>query len=134
MSTRQIISKSQAEAAEQVLLKLRLAVLPEFLGLISTSGHAISVYSEPGMADRDAIGSLAASSFAATRMLAHLMNGGEFTVMFHEGSDLNVHIAQVSDDVLLVVCFSKAAEIGKVRLISRKAVEALSIIMDSGGR
>ena len=129
----QIIKKSQVDAANRVLTQLRQAVSPEFLGLVSTSGHPISIYASLDMLDADAIGSLAASSFAATRLLAHMMNEAEFTVMFHEGSDLNVHIAQVSEEVLLVVCFSRAAEIGKVRLISKKAASALNVIMTTAG-
>ncbi|MHB0867101.1 MAG: roadblock/LC7 domain-containing protein [Thermoleophilia bacterium] len=133
LKNRQIIDKQQLTDANQILKGLRLAISPEFLGLISTSGHPISIYSAPTIVDTDAIGSLAASSYGATRLLAHMMNGTEFTVMFHEGSDLNVHIAQVSEQVLLVVCFSKTAEIGRVRLLSKKASAALNKVMTNQG-
>ena len=65
--------------------------------------------------------------------MPRMMNGAEFTVMFHEGSDLEVHSAQVSEQVLLVVCFSKTAEIGRVRLLSKKAAAALEKIMTKEG-
>lgn len=133
LKNRLIIDKRQLTDANHILKGLRQAISPEFLGLVSTSGHPISIYSSPTMVDTDAIGSLAASSYAATRLLAHMMNGAEFTVMFHEGSDLNVHIAQVSEQVLLVVCFRKTAEIGRVRLLSKKAAAALNEIMTVQG-
>ncbi|MHB1390759.1 MAG: roadblock/LC7 domain-containing protein [Thermoleophilia bacterium] len=133
MKNRLIIDTQQLNDANRILNGLRQSISPEFLGLISTSGHPISIYSSPAMVDADAIGSLAAGSYGATRMLAHLMNGAEFTVMFHEGSDLNVHITQVSEQVLLVVCFSKTAEIGRVRLLSKKATVALNKVMINQG-
>lgn len=133
MNNNLIITKSQLDAAEGVLAGLRQSVAPEFLGLIASSGHAITFHTTKDNLDTDAMSSLAASSFAATRQLARIAKGTEFTVMFHEGSDLNVHIAQVSEEVLLVVCFSKASEIGKVRLVSKKAAGRLNRIMKPQG-
>ncbi|MBE0429306.1 MAG: roadblock/LC7 domain-containing protein [Thermoleophilia bacterium] len=133
MTARQTFSELQIEAADRILFRLRQAVSPAFLGLVSASGHPISTYIGPDMSDASSICPLAASSFAVTKTLANVMENDEFTVMFHESSDLNVHIAQVSDGVLLVVCFKKASELGKVRLISRKAADVLSDIINYGG-
>jgi predicted regulator of Ras-like GTPase activity (Roadblock/LC7/MglB family) len=107
-------------------------VAPQLLALVSSSGQPISVYSSLDAVDPDALSSLAAGSFAATRQMANLMTGSEFTLMFHEGTNLNVHISQVSDQVLLVVCFSKKSDIGVIRLISKRAASALNEIFNSG--
>lgn len=133
MSKSKTLQKEQVEAATAVLEQLRTNLAPEFLGLISTDGHLISVVASSALTDSDSIASLAASSFAATRQLARVMNDAEFTVMFHEGNELNVHIAQAADDVLLVICFHKATQIGKVRLVSSRAHEALKRALSSPG-
>lgn len=120
------INKSQINAANQVLERLRRALAPEFIGLISTDGHPITVISSDRTADADSLASLAASSFAATKQLAQVMDDPDFTLMFHEGSHLNIHISQITDDALLVICFHKATQLGKVRLIARRSLEMLA--------
>jgi len=131
MIKKQTIMKAQLDAAVGVLEPLRVAISPEYLGLISTTGQAITVISSTHLADADAIAALAACSFAATRQLARVMEDSESTVMLHEGAELNIHIAQVTEDVLLVVCFHKSSEIGIVRLITRRVVRVLSKALKS---
>ena len=130
MIKKQTIMKAQLDAAVGVLEPL-VAISPEYLGLISTTGQAITVISSTHLADADAIAALAACSFAATRQLARVMEDSESTVMLHEGAELNIHIAQVTEDVLLVVCFHKSSEIGIVRLITRRVVRVLSKALKS---
>ena len=66
--------------------------------------------------DTLSLASLAASSFAATQQLAAVLNEREFTLLFHEGRDSNLHVAQVTDQVLLVITFGRETQVGKVRL------------------
>lgn len=127
------LQKAQIEAATEVLERLRVVLGPEFLGLVSTDGHLITVTTGSDRTQEDAVASLAASSFAATRQLARMMDDSEFTVVFQEGNELNVHIAQVSDDVLLVICFHKATQIGKVRLMSGSVLESLRLALAPAG-
>jgi len=128
-----IISKSQLRRASLVLGRLRREFSPDFLGIITTGGHPVSLTATSDAADIDGIASLAASAFGATRQLAKLMDSAGFTVMFHEGSELNVHIAEISPQFLLVVAFPRSAEIGKVRLLAKKATVALGHIMAKQG-
>lgn len=128
-----VISRSQLARATQVLERLRREFSPDFLGIVTMSGQAVHLTAAGGVVDTDAIASLAASAFGATRQLARLMDSAGFTVMFHEGSELNVHIAQISHNLLLVVAFPPSAEIGKVRLLAGKAAEALTEIMTTQG-
>lgn len=126
MGGNQTILSSQIEAATHVLQQLRNSISPEYLGLVSSAGQPISVISSTKLADSDAIASLAASSFAASRQLAGMIEDSAHTVMLHEGSKINIHIAQVSPVVLLVVCFRRSSDIGRVRLITRRAVDSLA--------
>lgn len=133
MGENQTIRGSQIEAATRVLQQLTNTVSPEYLGLISTAGQPISVISSTKQADADIIASLAASSFAASRHLASMVEDSSNTVMLHEGANLNIQIAQVSPDVLLVVCFRRSSDIGRVRLITRRAVDSLATAFMSEG-
>lgn len=129
----QTILRSQIETAARVLRQLRNAISPEYLGLVSTAGQPISVVSSTKLADSDAIASLSASAFAASRQVASMVEDSAHTVMLHEGARLNIIIAQVSSNVLLVVCFRQSSDIGRVRLITRRAVDSLAEAFMSEG-
>ncbi len=131
MSTNQTVLKSQLFAANMVLEQLRDAISPEFLGLVATTGQSITIISSSLMIDTDILAALTASSFAATKQLTGIMKVSGFTITLHEGAELNLSIAQVNSEMLLVICFHKSSDIGKIRLISRHAVESLSMIFAS---
>lgn len=133
MTLKQTYSVTQINNAKNILDKLRTAVTPEYIGLISSEGHSIISEASPGFVDSEVLASLVAGSFAATRQMAKLVCDGEFTMMFHEGDRLIIHIAQISDKVLLVLCFRTVADIGKVRLITRRAIKALAYALTDGG-
>lgn len=115
--------------ALEILEGLREAIRPDYLGLISSDGHPIVVDSRPGFTDQEAIASLAASAYAATRQLARMVSNSDFTMMFNEGEALNVHISQVTSRILLVVCFQRFTDIGKVRVLTNRALNALARTM-----
>ncbi len=125
MSQNQTVNEYQFKIASRILERLREAIKPDYLGLVSTDGHSITALSTPGFTDTDAVASLAASSYAATRQLARLVSDSDLTMMFNEGDELNVHIAQVTDKMLLVVCFQHLADMGRVRLLTNRALGAL---------
>ncbi len=138
LSRNQTVLKSQLEAADRVLRQLSEELLAQFLGLITTSGQTIMYYSAAGFkGDIDSLASLASGSFAATRQLTQMMDDYDFSVMFQEGSRIKVYIEQVTGDVLLVICFGRVTELGKVRLLAARAArslcEALNMLPDKPG-
>ncbi len=133
MGRNQTVLKSQLEAADRVLGQLSEELVAQFLGLITTSGQTIMYYSAAGLKGNvDSLASLASGSFAATRQLTRMMNDYDFSVMFQEGSRIKVYIEQVTGDVLLVICFGKATELGKVRLLAAKAARSLNAVLRLG--
>ena len=54
-----------------------------------------------------------------------MLHEREFTLLFHEGRESNLHVAQVTDQVLLVITFGRETQVGKVRLYTTRAVEVL---------
>jgi len=130
VSSRQTVGRSQIEDAERILRTLQHEISADFIGLVSTSGVSLIALKSSGVADTDALASLSAGSFAATRQLARMMDETEFNAIFYEGSELNIQIAEVNDETLLVICFRNDTEMGKVRLISRRAIGALTLAME----
>jgi hypothetical protein len=55
----------------------------------------------------------------------------EFTLLFHEGRESNLHVAQVTDQILLVITFGRETQVGKVRLYTNRAIEVLKPIFTS---
>ncbi len=122
---------SQLDAAMQVLDGLWTELAPRFLGLITTSGHMLTHVAGSFRGSVDSLASLASGSFAATRQLTLLMDGCDLNVMYQEGCDVNIYISQVTEDVLLVICFGKGTQLGKVRLMAGRAKEPLALALES---
>jgi hypothetical protein len=77
------------------------------------------------------LAALAASSFAATRQLAQLLSERQFTLLFHEGQEANLHVVQVNEQILLLLTFGHDTQVGRVRLYTSRAVEALKPVFDA---
>jgi hypothetical protein len=75
--------------------------------------------------DTLSLAALAASSFAATRQLAQILSEREFTLLFHEGKEHNLHVMQVTDHILLLITFGRETQVGRVRLYTSRALEVL---------
>ncbi|NLT34615.1 MAG: hypothetical protein GXX83_01785 [Gaiellales bacterium] len=110
---------------DQILNDLHASSGVRFISIVSTSGQPITCSPADAQSDMLSLASLAASSFAATQQLAAVLNEREFTLLFHEGRNSNLHVAQVTDRVLLVVAFGRDTQVGKVRLYTARAIEAL---------
>jgi predicted regulator of Ras-like GTPase activity (Roadblock/LC7/MglB family) len=120
-----VINDRQMQLVDEVLSRLRDVSGSWFIALVSTSGQPITTSAGEEHPDTLSLASLAASSFAATQQLAAVLHEREFTLLFHEGRESNLHVAQVSDQVLLVITFGRETQVGKVRLYTNRAVEVL---------
>ena len=96
-----VINDRQLDRCDDLLQKLKEVSGSSFLALISTSGQPITTASDEYHPETLSLASLAASSFAATQQLARILDENEFTLLFHEGKALNLHVSQVNDQVLL---------------------------------
>ena len=125
-----VINDRQLDRCDDLLQKLKEVSGSSFLALISTSGQPITTASDEYHPETLSLASLAASSFAATQQLAKLLDESEFTLLFNEGSGVNLHVSQVTDQILLLVTFGRETQVGKVRLYSQRAIEILREIFD----
>jgi len=125
-----VITDRQLERIDGLLWELKGLLDCTFLGLISTSGQPITTASHGYEPETFALASLTAGAFAATRQLATLLDEREFTLLFHEGNSVNLHVAQVNDQVLLLITFGREVPIGKVRLYTQRSIGVLQSILE----
>jgi predicted regulator of Ras-like GTPase activity (Roadblock/LC7/MglB family) len=125
-----VINDRQLDRCDELLQKLKDVSGSSFLALISTSGQPITTASDQYHPETLSLASLAASSFAATQQLASILEEKEFTLLFHEGRSSNLHVSQVSDQVLLIITFGRETQVGKVRLYTQRAIEVLRPIFE----
>ncbi|CAH2032511.1 roadblock/LC7 domain-containing protein [Trichlorobacter ammonificans] len=98
--------------------------------LVDKNGQLISGVGETDRFDTTSLASLTAGNIAATGGLAKLIGEKEFSILFHEGENDNLHISIVGGRVILVVLFDSRSSLGLVRLRVKKASEELSVIFD----
>lgn len=126
-----VISGRQMRLVDEILDRVRQVSGSRFIALVSTSGQPITTSAVEEHPDTLSLASLAASSFAATQQLAEVLHEREFTLLFHEGAESNLHVAQVTDQVLLVITFGRETQVGKVRLYTSRAIEVLRPIFST---
>ena len=105
--------------------------------LIDSSGQLISGEGDTSDIDSIAISSLAAGNFAATRELAKILGENEFTLLFHEGKQENIHTSVVGSRTILMVIFDNTTPLGRVRLFVKQAhqkLEKIFIVTESESR
>ena len=120
-----IITDDQMRRVDDILARLQRVSGSTFVALVSTSGQPITTSPPQGCADTLSLAALAASSFAATRQLAHVLSEREFTLLFHEGKESNLHVVQVTEQILLLIAFGRETQVGRVRLYTGRALEVL---------
>jgi predicted regulator of Ras-like GTPase activity (Roadblock/LC7/MglB family) len=126
-----VISDEQMRLIEAVLEKLRMVSGSQFAALVSTSGQPIAISPQDVHSDTLSLAALAASSFAATRQLAQILSEREFTLLFHEGKEANLHVMQVTDHILLLITFGRDTQVGRVRLYTSRALEVLKPALET---
>lgn len=125
-----VISDQQMRLVDDVLAKLRRVSGSSLVALISTSGQPITTCPVEIESDTLSLAALAAGSHAATRQLAEVLNEREFTILFHEGRDSNLHVVQVTDQILLLITFGHDTQVGRVRLYTTRALEVLKTVFE----
>ncbi len=126
-----VINDEQMQLIDGVLNKLRRVTASQFVALISTSGQPITTSPPHADADTLSLAALAAGSFAATRQLAEVLKEREFSLLFHEGRESNLHVMQVTEQILLLITFGHDTQVGRVRLYTGRAVEVLKPVFEA---
>ena len=97
--------------------------------LIDKEGHLVTKKGFTKSFNTDSIAALVAGSFASTREVAKLLGETEFSVLFHQGKNENIHIGLVADRALVVVIFDDRTTLGMVRLYAEELTQKLTETM-----
>lgn len=125
-----IISDEQMRLVDSVIAKLQRVSGARLVAVVSTSGQPITTSPPDVHSDTLSLAALAASSFAATRQLAEVLSEREFTLLFHEGRESNLHVVQVTEQILLLIAFGRGTQVGRVRLYTSRALEVLKPVFE----
>ena len=93
--------------------------------LIDKDGHLVARQGFFDNLDSASLSALVAGSFASTREVARKLGETEFSVLFHQGANENIHISLVSDRALAVILFDDRTTIGMVRLYAKQVADDL---------
>ena len=94
--------------------------------LVDKEGHMVTKKGFTKSFNTDSIAALVAGSFAATKQMAQLLGEAEFSVIFHQGKNENIHIGLVAERALVVVIFDDRTTLGMVRLYADELTRRLS--------
>lgn len=97
--------------------------------LIDKEGHLVTKKGFTKSFNTDSIAALVAGSFASTREVAKLLGETEFSVLFHQGKNENIHIGLVAERALVVVIFDDRTTLGMVRLYAEELQQKLTDTM-----
>lgn len=118
------------------------AILEEFLKdsqaraalMIDCEGHLVTKKGMTGSFNTDSLAALVAASFASTRELAKLLGESEFSVIFHQGRNENIHIGLVSNRALLVIIFDDRTTVGMVRIFCQELTSRIGAILEAAAK
>jgi predicted regulator of Ras-like GTPase activity (Roadblock/LC7/MglB family) len=125
-----IMYEEEFRKIDEELQKLHVQTNAKVVFLVDKNGQLIASAGETQDIDTTSLASLTAGNIAATGGIARLLGEREFTILFHEGENDNIHISLIGQRVILVVIFDKRSSLGLVRLRVKKVSDALTRIFD----
>jgi predicted regulator of Ras-like GTPase activity (Roadblock/LC7/MglB family) len=102
--------------------------------LIDVDGHMVTKQGFTKNLNTDSIAALVAGAFASTKELAKQLGEPEFSVMFHQGKNENMHISSIQGRALIVIIFDDRTTIGMIRAYSDELQKKLSVIFEAASK
>jgi predicted regulator of Ras-like GTPase activity (Roadblock/LC7/MglB family) len=97
--------------------------------LIDRSGQLLAQGGGERALDTVSLSALAAGAFSSTAAMARLLGEPEFTMMFHQGVQENIHVMAVDEQAILLALFDSRTTVGMVRLFAKDASAAIGAIL-----
>ena len=72
---------------------------------------------------------MAAGSFGAVKAMAHIIGEGDFSLLFNEGKNVNIHYKIIASEYLLINIFDKDLSLGFLRLRVTDAVKKMKEVL-----
>ena len=125
-----VILEGDYSSFTKILEKLARDSNAKLVFLLDKNGQQIASAGDLDAIDPTSLASLTAGNVAATEGLAQLVGEQEFSILFHEGQNENLHINVVGGRAILLVQFDERSSLGLVRLRVKKASVDLSAVLE----
>ena len=124
-----VLYKEDIDRINKILSHLITESASAYVLLINKDGNLISQVGFSPNINVTSLAALAAGSFASTKAIATLIGETEFSVMFHQGDNQNIHISLVDEDVIMVLIFDDRTNLGLVKMIANQAKSKLGYVL-----
>lgn len=125
-----VLYKEDIDRINKILSHLITESASAYVLLINKDGNLISQVGFSPNINVTSLAALAAGSFASTKAIATLIGETEFSVMFHQGDNQNIHISLVDEDVIMVLIFDDRTNLGLVKMIANQAKSKLGHVLN----
>lgn len=126
-----VVSQEQLEKMDEVLADKLIKIGVDCVIIIDMAGNIITA-KDSGKSKYDvySFAALAAGNFATVDAMAKLVGEQEFSLLFHKGTDCNIHFSKIDDELLLISMFGKEISLGFLRLNVVEAIEDIRKIWE----
>jgi predicted regulator of Ras-like GTPase activity (Roadblock/LC7/MglB family) len=121
-----VVSQEQLEKIDEILSEQLIKIGVDCVIIIDMAGNIITA-KDNGTSRYDvySFAALAAGNFATVDAMAKLVGEQEFSLLFHKGTDCNIHFSKIDEELLLITMFGKHISLGFLRLNVVKALEQI---------
>lgn len=126
-----LVYEEEIKQLEEALTSLRRDANAKAVFLLDSHGRQVAATGESGRLSTTSLASLTAGNVAATDGLAKLIGEREFSVLFHEGQQDNIHISIQAKRLILGVTFDEQSSLGLVRLRVKEIGADLNRIIEA---
>ncbi|MCI5166010.1 MAG: roadblock/LC7 domain-containing protein [Candidatus Electrothrix sp. GM3_4] len=121
-----VVSQEQLENIDEILSEQLIKIGVDCVIIIDMAGNIITA-KDNGTSKYDvySFAALAAGNFATVDAMAKLVGEQEFSLLFHKGTDCNIHFSKIDEELLLITMFGKHISLGFLRLNVVKALEQI---------
>ncbi len=127
-----VVSQEQLEKIDEILADQLIKIGVDCVIIIDMAGNIITA-KDNGTSKYDvySFAALAAGNFATVDAMAKLVGEQEFSLLFHKGTDCNIHFSKIDEELLLITMFGKHISLGFLRLNVVEAIEQIRKLWSS---
>lgn len=127
--TNLIIGEEESTLITRCLSRLMEETGASYCMLLDQAGQVLSYTGDAHEAEIMHLGALLAGSYASSREMARILREDNFRVMVQEGAREKIFTETVDGRWLLVVVFDHQAHLGLVKVLAKRATQALSSVL-----
>jgi predicted regulator of Ras-like GTPase activity (Roadblock/LC7/MglB family) len=112
-----VVSQEQLEKIDEILGNQLINIGVDCVIIIDMAGNIITA-KDNGTSKYDlySFAALAAGNFATVDAMAKLVGEQEFSLLFHKGTDCNIHFSKIDEELLMITMFGPHISLGFLRL------------------